>query len=95
MTNIPRSTILLFGTYLFLLNLLEVRTQIGNTISGTYIIGATMDMTSRVGKEARVAMEIAVEDFNTKTQTNMTLYTRNSKGKVVQAIQDGNVIYAY
>ncbi|XP_021989269.2 glutamate receptor 2.8 [Helianthus annuus] len=55
-----------------------------------------MDMTSRVGKEARVAMEIAVEDFNTKTQTNMTLYTRNSKGKVVQAIQDAiNLINTY
>ncbi|KAI3803506.1 hypothetical protein L1987_31658 [Smallanthus sonchifolius] len=59
--------------------------------SGTPVIGATMDMTSRAGKEARVAMEIAVDDFNTKTQKNVTLYTRNSKGKVVQAINDGVV----
>ncbi|KAI7750403.1 hypothetical protein M8C21_013420 [Ambrosia artemisiifolia] len=68
----------------------------GNTISGTSIIGATMDMTSRAGKEARVAMEIAVDDFNTKTLKNMTLYTTNSKGKLVQAIQDAvNLIDTY
>ncbi|KAL8189246.1 hypothetical protein R6Q57_028812 [Mikania cordata] len=47
-----------------------------------------MDMTSRAGKEARVAMEIAINDFNTKTQKNITLYAKDSKGKVVQAIQN-------
>ncbi|KAI3774961.1 hypothetical protein L1987_49527 [Smallanthus sonchifolius] len=55
-----------------------------------------MDMTSRAGKEARVAMEIAIDDFNTKTQKNVTLYTRNSKGKVVQAINGAiNLIDTY
>ncbi|KAD2394451.1 hypothetical protein E3N88_41428 [Mikania micrantha] len=47
-----------------------------------------MDMTSRVGKEARVAMEIAMDDFNTKTNKNLTLHARNSHGSTVQAIHD-------
>ncbi|KAL8242633.1 hypothetical protein R6Q59_012935 [Mikania micrantha] len=47
-----------------------------------------MDMTSRVGKEARVAMEIAIDDFNTKTNKNLTLHARNSHGSTVQAIHD-------
>ncbi|KAL8235410.1 hypothetical protein R6Q59_021510 [Mikania micrantha] len=79
------STILAFGLYLFLLSLLEVTTK---AVSDTPNIGATMDMTSRAGKEARVAMEIAINDFNTKTHKNITLYPKDSKGKVVQAIQN-------
>ncbi|KAK1416740.1 hypothetical protein QVD17_25856 [Tagetes erecta] len=67
-----------------------------NNISGKHIIGATLDMTSRAGREARVAMKIAIDDFNTKTQQNMTLYTTNSKGKVVHAIHNTiNLIDTY
>lgn len=97
MRNIARSTLVFFTIYLFLFYLLEVRVTStkmeNNYISGKHIIGATLDMTSRAGKEARVAMEIAVHDFNIKTQHNMTLYTTNSKGKVVQAIHDSKTPY--
>ncbi|KAI3525201.1 hypothetical protein L1887_03875 [Cichorium endivia] len=43
-------------------------------------------MSSRAGKEARVAIEIAIDDFNANTGQNLTLYTSNSKGNLVQAI---------
>ncbi|PWA48142.1 glutamate receptor 2.6 [Artemisia annua] len=48
-----------------------------------------MDITSRAGKEARVAMEMAIHDFNAKMGRNYTLHTRNSKGKIVRAIRKG------
>ncbi|KAI3716236.1 hypothetical protein L6452_23436 [Arctium lappa] len=54
----------------------------------TFVIGAITDMTSRAGKEARVAMETVIDDFNAKTGKNLTLYARNSRGNFVQAIHE-------
>ncbi|KAD6794512.1 hypothetical protein E3N88_05408 [Mikania micrantha] len=51
-----------------------------------------MDMTSRAGKEARVAMEIAIDDFNAKTSQNVTLYARNSKGSLFEAIHEATYL---
>ncbi|PWA68110.1 ionotropic glutamate receptor, metazoa, Periplasmic binding protein-like I [Artemisia annua] len=45
-------------------------------------------MTTRAGKEARVAMEIALDEFSTKTMQNVTLYTRNSNGNLIRAIRE-------
>nr|GFB13732.1 glutamate receptor 2.8-like [Tanacetum cinerariifolium] len=59
-----------------------------NNTSDMHNIGAIMDITSRAGKEARVAMEIAIHDFNTKMKKNLTLFTRNSNGNLVQAIRE-------
>ncbi|XP_076911969.1 glutamate receptor 2.7-like [Bidens hawaiensis] len=59
-----------------------------NITRDTSAVGVILDMTSRVGKEARVAIEIAIDDFNTEMKTNLSLYTRNSHGNVVQAIRD-------
>lgn len=64
--------------------------SIRSNSSDAFVIGAIVDMSSRVGKEARVAMEIAIDDFTAKTNQNLTLYTTNSKGNIVQAIQEGN-----
>ncbi|GJV03364.1 RNA-directed DNA polymerase, eukaryota [Tanacetum coccineum] len=64
-----------------------VSTKIQNTTSDAHVVGAIMDITSRAGKEGRVAMEIAIHDFNAKMGRNYTLQTRNSKGKVIRAIR--------
>ncbi|KAJ0863026.1 putative periplasmic binding protein-like I [Helianthus annuus] len=75
---------------LFFLIVNVVATRIQNITSGASSIGVILDMTSRAGKEARVAMEIAIDDFNTKREKNLTLYTRNSHGNIVQAIHDAS-----
>ncbi|KAJ0880395.1 hypothetical protein HanRHA438_Chr10g0462611 [Helianthus annuus] len=62
--------------------------------SNTSVIGAVMDMTSRAGKEARVAMEMAIDDFNAKTSQNATLYIRNSKGNLFGAIREGKPLHS-
>lgn len=81
-------------TILFLLLVIEVKvvTSIlqNNSSDIQQSIGAIMDITSRAGKEARVAMEIAIHDFNTKMKKNLTLFTRNSNGNLVHAIREGN-----
>ncbi|KAL7599491.1 hypothetical protein Lser_V15G25076 [Lactuca serriola] len=66
--------------------------SIRSNSSDPFVIGAIVDMSSRVGKEARVAMEIAIDDFTAKTNQNLTLYTTNSKGNIVQAIQEATYL---
>lgn len=78
---------------LFMLLVIEVKVVssiIQNNTSDMHSIGAIMDITARAGKEARVAMEIAIHDFNTKMKKNLTLFTRNSNGNLVHAIREGN-----
>ncbi|CAH1425712.1 unnamed protein product [Lactuca virosa] len=53
-------------------------------IDGTSI-GAIFDQTSRPGKEAKVAIEIAIQDFNIKTNQTSVLYLQNSRNKPGQA----------
>ncbi|KAI3789558.1 hypothetical protein L2E82_02357 [Cichorium intybus] len=48
-------------------------------------IGAILDQTSRPGKEAKVAIEIAIQDFNIKTNQTSVLYIQNSRNKPGQA----------
>ncbi|CAI9286501.1 unnamed protein product [Lactuca saligna] len=60
--------------------------SIRSNSSDAFVIGAIVDMSSRVGKEARIAMEVARDDFSAKTNQNLTLYTTNSKRNIVQAI---------
>ncbi|KAK1583861.1 hypothetical protein Q3G72_027700 [Acer saccharum] len=58
-----------------------------NRVKG--IIGAIVDNTSRVGKEQRVAMEMAVHDFNeyssNQTRLLVELQLRNSRRQPVHA----------
>ncbi|KAJ0522677.1 hypothetical protein HanIR_Chr10g0485231 [Helianthus annuus] len=56
-------------------------------------IGVILDQTSRPGKEAKVVIELAVQDFNIKNDQPLVLYLKNSRNKHVQAvIADHNII---
>ncbi|KAK9078220.1 hypothetical protein SSX86_002277 [Deinandra increscens subsp. villosa] len=68
------------------------RSRVQIITSNTSVIGAVMDMTSRAGKEARVAMEIAIDHFNAKTSLNVTFYTRNSNGNLFGAIHEATYL---
>ncbi|XP_019192950.1 PREDICTED: glutamate receptor 2.2-like [Ipomoea nil] len=48
-------------------------------------IGAIVDGRTRVGKEVKVAMEMAMEDFFNQTQQKLTLLVKNSHGEPVHA----------
>ncbi|KAI3803510.1 hypothetical protein L1987_31663 [Smallanthus sonchifolius] len=48
-------------------------------------VGVILDQTSRPGKEAKVAIELAIQDFNSKTDQPLVLYIQNSRNKPVHA----------
>ncbi|KAF9666602.1 hypothetical protein SADUNF_Sadunf16G0245800 [Salix dunnii] len=49
------------------------------------IIGAIIDMSSRIGKEQRAAMEIAMEDFNGTGNQTLVLHIKDSQRDPVRA----------
>ncbi|KAL8235413.1 hypothetical protein R6Q59_021513 [Mikania micrantha] len=49
-------------------------------------IGAILDQTSRPGKETKVAIELAIQDFNSKTDKPFVLYLQNSQNKPFRAV---------
>ncbi|KAJ6298310.1 hypothetical protein OIU76_019458 [Salix suchowensis] len=49
------------------------------------VIGAIIDMSSRIGKEQRAAMEIAVEDFNGTGNQTLVLHIKDSQRDPVRA----------
>ncbi|KAK1416727.1 hypothetical protein QVD17_25843 [Tagetes erecta] len=55
------------------------------TEKGFARIGAILDQTSRPGKEAKVAIEIAIQDFNNETDQPAVLYLLNSRSKPIHA----------
>lgn len=58
-------------------------------------IGAIIDGRTRVGKEVKVAMEMAMDDFFNQTQQKLTLLVKNSHGEPVHAANAGKyVIYS-
>ncbi|KAI3803509.1 hypothetical protein L1987_31661 [Smallanthus sonchifolius] len=48
-------------------------------------IGAILDQTLRPGKEAKVAIELAIQDVNNATNQPSVLYLQNSRGKPIHA----------
>lgn len=78
----------------------QVRVANGSLISpvvnkernGTINIGAIFDETSRPGKEAKVAIEMAIDDFNLVTNQCLILYSRNSQGKPGRAAVAGKFL---
>ncbi|KAJ0700876.1 putative periplasmic binding protein-like I [Helianthus annuus] len=44
-------------------------------------IGVILDQTSRPGKEAKVAIELAIQDFNINTDQPLVLHLKNSRNK--------------
>ena len=57
------------------------------------VIGAIVDNSSRIGKEERLAMKMALEDFYYKFNQSLVLEVRNSQGQPIQAALEGNKIY--
>ncbi|EEF44026.1 LOW QUALITY PROTEIN: glutamate receptor 2.7 [Ricinus communis] len=49
------------------------------------IIGAIVDERSRIGKEERIAMEIAVDDFNSTSNQSFILHIKDSRGEPFNA----------
>lgn len=57
------------------------------------IVGAILDCSSRVGKEERVAMEMAIEDVNKKQRNQRLIFrVKCSRGGPVQAAQAGKLL---
>lgn len=58
------------------------------------VIGALVDRNSRQGKEAAVAMEIAMEDINRRYGYNnktLVLHVKNTRSSSLQAALQGNM----
>lgn len=74
----------LFSFLLFALVVSGERGTEGNTSSrmddnGEGRIGAIVDMSSRIGKEEILAMEMALEDFNSLRNQSFSLVIRDSR----------------
>lgn len=54
-------------------------------------IGAVLDLSSQMGKHQKIAMEIAVQDFNRLSCSKLDLKIRNSHGDSAQPVASGNV----
>ncbi|KAF2286078.1 hypothetical protein GH714_010200 [Hevea brasiliensis] len=61
----------------------STRTKDSNRVKG--IIGAIIDESSRIGKEERLAMEIAAEDFYSHSKQSLTLHIHDSQGDPIRA----------
>lgn len=97
----------LFSLYLLILVLISTKSftaadhQIGNETmkdGGVIgIVGAIVDNTSRACKEEKVAMRMAIEDFNfNNTNQTLILHIINSSGDPLQAALAGsNKIFFY
>lgn len=57
----------------------------------TISIGAIFDETSRPGKEAKVAIEMVVHDFNSVSNQYLLLHSGNSHGRPVRAALSGKI----
>lgn len=53
------------------------------------IVGAIVNNSSRIGKEQRIAMEMACEDFNRSSNESLILYIRNSRREPMHAALAG------
>lgn len=67
--------------------------EVNHEKAGTISIGAIFDETSRPGKEARVAVEMVVHDFNSVSNQHLLLRFGNSQGKPVRAALSGKFFF--
>ncbi|KAF5460937.1 hypothetical protein F2P56_020771 [Juglans regia] len=81
-----------FTAFLALVLLLSQKATADNgriTASGTDnvrgIIGAIVDNSTRIGKEQKVAMEMAIEDVHDRTSQSYALHMKNSNGEPYRA----------
>nr|KYP40592.1 hypothetical protein KK1_038076 [Cajanus cajan] len=56
-------------------------------------MGAVLDLESIMGKQQKIAMEIAVQEFNNLSCSKMHLIVQNSRGNSARAIASGNVLF--
>lgn len=68
----------------------STRAKDSNPVKG--IIGAIIDESSRIGKEERVAMEIAKEDFYSYSNQSLALHIKDSQGDPVRAALAGKEV---
>lgn len=62
------------------------------------IIGAILDLSSRAGKEEKVALDLAMEDFYPHLSSRPTLLLRDSMKDPVRALYSGEIglsLYLY
>lgn len=69
-----------------------IRPVVKHERNGTTSIGAIFDETSRPGKEAKVAVEMAIDDFSFVRNQNLLLQFRNSQGKPGRAAVAGTFL---
>ncbi|KAK1416728.1 hypothetical protein QVD17_25844 [Tagetes erecta] len=55
------------------------------SLKGFTRIGVILDQASRPGKEAKVSIEIAIQEFNNETNQSSVLYIQNSRSKPIHA----------
>jgi len=58
-------------------------------------IGAVLDLSSQIGKHQKIAMEIAVQDFNRFSCSKLLLKIKNSNGSSAQAVASGNINFHF
>lgn len=88
-------TSLIFISSLFLLHFSPASGSHRNNHGNGSVIGALIDRSSREGKEAAVAMEIAMADINTQygyTSQGLVLHVKNTRSSPLQAALQGNNI---
>ena len=58
-------------------------------------IGAVLDLGSLMGKQQKIAMEVAVQDFNRLSCSKLDLKMKNSRGNSAQAVAGGNFHFQF
>ena len=54
-------------------------------------VGAVLDLGSQMCKQQKIAMEIALQEFNHLSCSKLDLKIKNSQGNSTQAVAGGNV----
>ena len=84
--------IVLFHVYSFLGSVILSRADHDHdwrSANVTGVVGAIVDDSCRGGKEERVAIKMALQDFHQATNQSLTLHMRSSRGDPMQAALAG------
>lgn len=94
--NSSLQLIICFNIVLYLLAWSRVQTSHSLMLQRTTIrsIGAVLDLASLMGKQQKIAMDIAVEEFNINqfSSSNIDLQIKDSHGNFAQVIASGNFL---
>ena len=80
-----------FMAWVLLLSPAAAAADHGGTSHSNDSIGVIVDYGSRVGKEQKVAMELAIDDFYNKTNQRLVLHSRDSHGDPLRARISGKI----